>query len=390
LLFSLFYWKEEKKREGWKGDPMEFTISRDELQSALYLMQGVVERRTPIPILGNVLLTAEGDAVIIAATDQQIGVRRKCIVRVKRKGSTTANGRMLHDIVRELPEGEVLLRSLENHWIEIASGKSRFKVVGIDPQEFPAMPRIAREERQVVALPAATLSEMIVRTLFAVSVDETRVNLSGIFLDRSEAGLVRMVATDGHRLAMISRKIEGVTQSNGVILPRKGIVELRRLLEGGDEPVSLATKPPVVHATRGPVELSMRLVEGEFPDYRQVIPTASTRHVGVSLEALEGALRRVSLVSSEISHGIRLAADAGVLRVSSVNPDRGEAEEEIEAEFEGAPLTVGFNARYLLDVLNIMPPGSRVEMSLGDELSPGIIKSEGDADFLYVVMPMRL
>lgn len=370
---------------------MEFTIGRDELQAALYLMQGVVERRTPIPILGNVLLSAEGDGVVVAATDQQIGVRRRCTAKVKKKGATTANGRMLHDIVRELPDGELSLRSFENHWIEISSGKSRFKVVGIDPQEFPAMPRIAKDaEKHVLTVPASTLSEMITRTLFAVSVDETRVNLSGIYVDRSDDSILRLVATDGHRLAMVTRKIDGLTPSSGVILPRKGIVELRRLLEGGEEPISLATKAPVVHAARGAVELSMRLVEGEFPDYRQVIPSNSTRQLGVGLEALEGALRRVSLVSSEISHGIRLAAEPGVLKISSVNPDRGEAEEEIDAEFEGKPIVVGFNARYLLDVLNVVSPGARIEMSLGDELSPGIIKTDDDPEFLYVVMPMRL
>jgi len=370
---------------------MEFTISRDELQAALYLMQGVVERRTPIPILGNVLLTTDAEGLVVAATDQQIGVRRRCAAKVKKKGSTTANGRMLHDIVRELPEGDVSVRGLDNHWIELSSGKSRFKVVGIDPQEFPAMPRIAKEaEKQVASVPAATLAEMIGRTLFAVSVDETRVNLSGIFVDRSEANLLRMVATDGHRLAMVTRPLEGLTESEGVILPRKGIVELRRLLEGGEEPVALATKAPVVHVSRGPVELSMRLVEGEFPDYRQVIPTSSNRQIGVSLEALESALRRVSLVSSEISHGVKLSAERGSLRITSVNPDRGEAEEEIDADVEGKPITVGFNARYLLDVLNVMSPGARVEMSLGDELSPGIIKGDDDGEFIYVVMPMRL
>lgn len=369
---------------------MEFTISREELQSALYLMQGVVERRTPIPILGNVLLSADADGLVVAATDQQIGVRRRCNAKVRKKGSTTANGRMLHDIVRELPDGELSLRGLENHWIEISSGKSRFKVVGIDPQEFPAMPRAAKDADKPAALPAGILAEMITRTLFAVSVDETRLNLSGIYVDRTESGVLRMVATDGHRLALVTRKVDDLAPGQGVILPRKGVVELRRLLEGGEEPVILTSKPPVVHATRGPVELSMRLVEGEFPDYNQVIPSSATRHVSVALDAIEGALRRVSLVSSEISHGIRLQAEPGRLKVSSVNPDRGEAEEEIEAEFEGKAITVGFNARYLLDVLNVLSPGARVDLSLGDELSPGIVRADDDPDFLYVVMPMRL
>jgi DNA polymerase-3 subunit beta len=373
---------------------MEFTISRDELQSALYLMQGVVERRTTVPVLAHVLLTADGDGVVIAATDQQMGVRKRCQARVKKKGSATANGRMLYEIGRELPPGDVTLRELDNHWIEIASGKSRFKVVGIDPQEFPVMPKMPREpDKQALSIPAGTLSEMVTRTLFAVSSDETRVNLSGVFLEAVTPGRVRMVATDGHRLAMVTRDVENAAQAAGFILPRKGIVELKRLLESGEdegELLTLVRKATAVHAARGSVELAMRLVEGEFPDYKQVVPPAPSRKISVDVDAFQAALRRVSLVSSELSHGVRLGCAPGRMKLSSMNPDRGEAEEEVDAEFGGEPVEVGFNARYLLDVLAVLPPTSRVEIGLGDELSPGMFQCTDDPDYIYVVMPMRL
>ncbi len=371
---------------------MEFTISRDEWQGALYLMQGVVERRTTVPVLANVLLTSEGDGVVVAATDQQIGVRRHCTARVKRKGSATANGRILYEIGRELPEGDISVRALENNWVEISAGKSHFKVVGLDPQEFPAMPKMPRDaDKQMLTLPTVTLAEMINRTLFSVSTDETRVNLSGIYLETLENGEVRAVATDGHRLALITRKVAGATPSPGVILPRKGVVELKRLLESGeDESISLGRKGTVVHAARGDVELTMRLIEGDFPDYKQVMPSNANRKLVADLGELQAALRRVSLVSSEMSHGVRLSAESGKLKLSSMNPDRGEAEEEIEAEFSGKAVVVGFNARYLLEVLAVMKPGSRVEIALGDELSPGLIQADDDPDYSYVVMPMRL
>src|SRR5713101_250042 len=191
---------------------MEFTITREELLQGLYLTQGIVERRTTIPILANVLLESAADGISIAATDQEVGVRRLCDAKVKKKGALTTGARKLYEIVRECPEGPLQIRSMENNWIEVSSGKSRFKIVGLDPKEFPAMPAAAdRGDGQAVVVPSAMLREMIQRTIFAVSGDETRLNLSGIFFERVENGKLRMVATDGHRLAMITRPVEGGT-----------------------------------------------------------------------------------------------------------------------------------------------------------------------------------
>jgi DNA polymerase-3 subunit beta len=370
---------------------MEFTIAREELLQGLYLTQGIVERRTTIPILANVLIESVGDGVVVAATDQEIGVRRRCTARVKKKGSLTTMARKLYEIARELPDGDVVLRMLENNWIELSSGRSRFKMVGLDPKEFPSMAAAPKDaDRTAASIPAVTLREMIERTLYAVSTDDTRVNLSGVYAERADKGILRMVATDGHRLAMIARPVEGLRESAGVLLPRKGVHEMNKVLETATDSVQLVVHGGLIHLSSGPVELSMRLVEGEFPDYKQVVPKESERKILVSTGSFLAALRRVSLVSSERTCGIRLQVDGTRMEVSSVNPDLGEAMEEIEVEQEGASLTVGFNARYIMDALQALPLDSRVEIGLNDEVSPALLRSEAEPEYTCVVMPMRL
>ncbi len=368
---------------------MEFTIARDELLQGLYLTQGIVERRTTIPILANVLVESAEDGVAIAATDQEVGVRRRCEAKIKKKGALTTGARKLYEIVRECPEGAIAVRTLENNWIEISSGKSRFRIVGLDPKEFPAMPSPAREPSGA-ALPSEMLREMIARTLFAVSTDETRLNLSGILMESAEKGKVRMVATDGHRLSMITRTVEHGAPSNAVIIPRKGVVEISKVIESGDEPVTIAVQAGVAHASRGRVDLSMRLIEGEFPDYKQVIPQKSERKLLVGVEPLLAALRRVSIVSSERTRGVKMQMEAGKLEISSMNPDVGEANEELAVDYDGSPLSIGFNAKYVMDLLTVLPDSAQVEIGFNDEVSPGVIRCESDPEYLYVVMPMRL
>lgn len=370
---------------------MEFTIERDELLQGLYLTQGIVERRTTIPILANVLIESLENGLSIAATDQEVGVRRRCTAKIKKKGALTTGARKLYEIVRECPEGAIMIRSLENNWIEIAAGKSRFKIVGLDAREFPAMPSAAQgRDRQTLTTASTLLREMIGRTLFAVSTDETRLNLSGILVEVPEAGKLRMVATDGHRLSMITRAVEGGVPANGVIIPRKGVAEISKVLEAGDDPIALTIQGGVAHAARAEVELSMRLVEGEFPDYKQVIPTKSERHLSVGVEPLLAALRRVSIVSSERTRGVKLQMEPGKLEISSINPDVGEANEEIAVEYEGETLSIGFNAKYLMELLTVLPEASEVQIGFNDEVSPGLVQCPTDPEYVYVVMPMRL
>ncbi len=368
---------------------MEFTITRSELLAGLYLTQGIVERRTTVPILSNVLIQAVGDGVVVSATDQEIGVRCRCTASVKRKGVMTAGARKLYEMVREIADGDIRVRQQDNNWIEVSAGKSRFRLVGIDPREFPAMPE-GPAGAGAVRISGETLNELIEHTLFAVSADETRVNLNGVHVECVDAHRLRVVATDGHRLAMITRAVDHAELAKPLTIPRKAIVELRKVLESGDEAVELSIDGGVAHARRGRVEMSMRLIEGEFPDYHQVIPPKSDRIASVPSEQLLAALRRVSLVSSERTRGIKLQLDAQRLELSAINPDIGEAAEEVEVEYDGEPVSIGFNARYLIDVLGVIPPDRRVEIGLTDEVSPGVIRAAGDADYCYIVMPMRL
>lgn len=368
---------------------MEFTIQRSELLAGLYLTQGIVERRTTVPILGNVLIQSGGDGVVIAATDQEIAIRRQCTAAVKKKGTLTAGARKLYEMVREIPDGEVHLRQQDNHWIEVAAGRSRFRLVGLDAREFPAMPE-PPPEAAAIRIGGAVLTEMIEHTLFAVSGDETRPNLNGLHLEQAADGRLRIVATDGHRLAMITRAVEHIALPKPVTLPRKAVMELRKVLESGEEPVELSVQGGAAHAMRGRVQMSMRLVEGEFPDYNQVIPRKSERLVMLEAAALHAALRRVSVVSSERTRGVKLQVDGTRLELSTINPDVGEAAEELEVEYDGEPVGIGFNSRYLLDVLAVLPSDKRVELGLNDEVSPGVLRPAEDPDYCYIVMPMRL
>ncbi len=370
---------------------MEFTILREELLQGLYLMQGIVERRSTIPILANVLIESAGEGISITATDQEIGVRCRCAAKVKKKGSLTAGARKLYEIVRELPDEPITVRSLENHWTEVLSGKSRFKIVGLDPKEFPALRQPdAGDTANSITVPSGLLRRMIELTAFAVSMDDARPNLCGIFFERPEAGTLRLVSTDGHRLSMVTRTVEGGSAGAGVIIPRKGVNEVSKILESGDEPVMIQISANAAHVTRGAVDLSMRLAEGDFPDYKEVVPQKSERRLVLEKEPFLSALRRVSIVSAERTHGVKLQIDSGRVELSAANSDLGEASDELQAEYDGVSFSIGFNARYLIDVLGAIGSTTQVEIGLNDEVSPGVVRYEGDSEFLYVVMPMRL
>jgi DNA polymerase-3 subunit beta len=232
---------------------------------------------------------------------------------------------------------------------------------------------------------------MIERTIFSVSSDETRYNLNGVFIEEVRDGKVRMVATDGHRLALIERGIGSFGLSKGVILPRKGLAELRRLLEGAEEgEVSVGFKENMGLVLKGNVELFMRLIEGDFPDYSKVIPKDNPQIAHLDLEDFLHALRRVSILSSERYKGIKVELKPGKASISASNPELGEAVEEIEMEYQGKALTVGFNARYLIDVLSVLGEGGNIEIALKDDVSPSILRKSDDDGYLYVIMPMRL
>ncbi len=377
---------------------MKLSIARDELQKGLARIQAVVEQRNSMPILSNVLLEARKGSkaskeqnLQLAATDLEVGIRSLQTADVDQEGELTISAKKIFELVRELPDEPVQLESTENSYLTIRCARAEFSLAGTSADEYPTLPDFT--PKKTACVQAALLSSMIERTMYAASVDETRYNLNGVHLEvQSKSGGIRMVATDGHRLAYADRvlgsDVTGLT--DGVIIPRKGLAELRRLAdeEEGDE-IELAFEGNHGLARKGGVTLVMRLIEGEFPDYHQVIPKESTCHLIISSEALIHALRRVAVFSSERSRSVKLELSTGKLALSSKNPDLGEAREELDVDFNNEPLEIGLNARYLLDAIGAMKT-KEVQLSFRDPLSPVQIVPSGEADSLAVVMPMRL
>lgn len=371
---------------------MELGLAREELVQALYLTQGVVERRNTLPILSNVLLEAADDALLVTASDLEIGIRRKCGASVKKRGAVTVNARKLYEIAREIPADAVLLRALGTGLVEVQGGRSHFRMVSLDAKDFPELPFGSGASGGArIRVTGKLLGSMIDRTVFAVSTDETRFNLSGVLLEVPSSEELRMVATDGHRLALVSRAVAGAQSAHSITLPRKGLQELRRLLETGvDEEVEIVVSPRELRLLASGVELFMRAIEGEFPDYRQVIPKETSNRVQVGRDDLLSAVRRVSLLASERSRGVKLQLERGRLEISANSPDLGDASEELEVEYAGEAMVVGFNGRYLLDVLAVHGEGDHIEIGLTNAVGPGTVRSEEDPDYTYVIMPMRL
>lgn len=375
---------------------MDFEIDRAQFLEGLSLTQGVVEKRNTLPILSNVLIEpSESGGISILATDLDVGVRRTCQCSIRDGGKLTINARKLYEIVREITGDSVRVRGADKFAVEILSGKSRFKLLGLNPEEFPSIPGLtAKPGKAAASMRATTLDfgRMIESTIFAVSMDETRFNLSGVYVEDHD-GWLRMVATDGHRLAMIDGKVEGKLPEKGAILPRKGLAEVLKLLESGTEktdPVTFLLEGSIAKVVRGHSELFMRLIDGEFPDYRQVIPKKGKCSIVLPREDFLKALRRVSILSTERSRGVRLTLRSETLEVQTNNPDLGEATEELTISYTGPDLAIGFNARYLLEALDAMQDTENVEFSVNDDVSPGVVHPEGDERYCYVVMPMRL
>jgi len=368
---------------------MEFKAKRGGLIATLYWTQSIVERRNTMPILANVLIEAQKGTIRITATDLEVGVRGEVEGEVAREGTVTVNAKKLYEIIREAPDEQIQLKRLENDWVEIRSGKSVFKIVGLDAKEFPQFPKF--DAKSLSTTPASTLREMIEHTIFSVSTDETRYSLNGVYVEQGEGGKVRMVATDGHRLAFDEKSLGSLGLSKGVILPRKGLAELKKLLESGeDSAVSIGFKDNMGLITKDRIELFMRLIDGDFPDYTKVIPQGNPNIAKLEHEELLQALRRVSILSSERYKGIKMEFADGRVSISANNPDLGEAVEEIEAEYKGKPMSIGFNARYLIDVLGVLGGDGEIDVELKDELSPSVIRKNGVDNYLYVLMPMRL
>ena len=376
---------------------MELKIKKTDFLNLLRWSQGIVEKRGTMPILSNLLLEGTASGLKVSATDLEISLVAEGVAETKTTGRVVVNARNLYDIVKEVPEEVIRITKKGDFGIEVASGKARFRVIGMNPEEFPALPKVS--DKNEIKVDGTEFEDMIEKTFCAASTDETRYTLNGLFLTKISKGdkvFFRVVATDGHRLSYTERETGSApgtsTQWNltqGIIVPRKGVTEIRNLIAAGEGDLKVAVDEKAILVRKGKIELTIRLIEGEFPAYEQVVPKKVEKVVSVDRGLLNGALRRASIMTSDQARGVKLAFGSGTLEVSASHPDLGEVSEEIAIDYKGANFQVGFNPKYFLDVLAILED-EKVVLELKDEVSPCVIRSEFDRGFLALVMPMRI
>ena len=372
---------------------MKVTVERAELLKSLGHVHRVVERRNTIPILANVLIRAERSKLAFKATDLDLEVTETIAAEVSPGGSTTVPAHMFYEIVRKLPEGAqiVLEASGDRATLAIRAGRSRFTLQTLPESDFPDL--AAGEMTHSFKLPAAELKRLIDKTQFAISTEETRYYLNGIYLHAAgtaQAPTLRAVATDGHRLAQIELELPaGAKGMAGIIVPRKTVGEVQRLIEDSEAEVTIELSQGKIRFTFGDVVLTSKLIDGTFPDYSRVIPVGNDKELVVDKKEFEQAVDRVSTVSSERGRAVKLSLSNGRLMLSVTNPDSGSATEEVEVEYTADPLDIGFNSRYLLDIAAQIE-GEAAVLKLADPGSPTLIQDKDSKGALYVLMPMRV
>lgn len=372
---------------------MKLTIDRSSLLKSLAHVQGVVERRNTIPILGNVMLSARDGTLGMTATDMDLALVEIAPSDISQEGATTVSAHTLYDIVRKLPEGaQVEIDSGgEENQLTIRSGRSKLSLATLPSEDFPVMAE--GDLPHNFTLSSEALGGLIDRTRFAMSTEETRYYLNGLYFhpaDQEGAPVLRVVATDGHRLARMEMPLpSGADGMPGVIVPRKTVGELSKLIDeiGGDVEVSLS-ETKIRFAFDG-VVLTSKLIDGTFPDYNRVIPFANDKSLEVSTKIFAKAVDLVSTISTEKSRAIKLAVDQGNLVLSATSPDAGSATEELEVEYADSALEIGFNSRYLLDITQQIE-GDSAQFMLSDGASPTLVRDKADPAALYVLMPMRV
>jgi DNA polymerase-3 subunit beta len=372
---------------------MKITVERADLLKSLGHVHRVVERRNTIPILANVLIKAEKSKLGFKATDLDLEITETIAAEVGPSGSTTVPAHMFYEIVRKLPEGAqiVLEASNDRAVLAIKAGKSRFTLQTLPESDFPDL--AAGDMTHKFKLGAADLKKLIDKTQFAISTEETRYYLNGIYLHTAgtgKAATLRAVATDGHRLAQYELPLpSGASGMPGVIVPRKTVGEVQRLIEDAEAEVSIELSQGKIRFTLNDVVLTSKLIDGTFPDYARVIPQGNDKELTVDKKEFEQAVDRVSTVSSERGRAVKLSLSNGKLMLSVTNPDSGSATEEIEVEYGSDPLDIGFNSRYLLDIAAQIE-GEAAVLKLADPGSPTLIQDRDAKGALYVLMPMRV
>ena len=366
---------------------MKIQVGRNELLTAVQSVIGVVERRQTLPVLSNLLLDAQKDELVITGTDLELELVSRAVIRCQAPGKTTVPARKLFDICRGLPEGAELTLDSSGDKLTLKSGKSRFTLATLRPDEFPSLGSVASP--RVIKLAKKDLRTLMERTQFAMANQDVRYYLNGMLL-HVMAKRLRAVATDGHRLAMSELAQDtGLKEETQLILPRKAVLELMRLLEANDDIVELRLADNLFQADLDVIRLTSKLIDGRFPDYERVIPEGGDRHLKANRELVRAALSRTAILSNEKFRGVRLQLAEGKLRLSTHNPEHEEAEEELDVNYTGAALEIGFNVNYLLDALGAMQ-SEDFQMELKGPDASGLLQESATAGSKYVVMPMRL
>jgi DNA polymerase III subunit beta len=373
---------------------MEITVSRAELLRELTATQSVVERKTTIPILSNFLIEAADDHLTITATDLDQSIKTSCAAKVKKPGACTIPARKLYDYIKLLGDGDISIKLMDNHWVQIRSGRSNTKMVGMARANFPQVP--AFPEAGLMKLSSASLKNMIGKTIFAISNEESRYTLNGALLILKAESLA-MVATDGHRLAHIEKSGETLTNISGekrTLIPRKALSELQSLLSNSDaEQIDFADDDHTLFFRVGHRTLTSRKLTGQFPNYEAVLPRDNNKFIVVRSEDLMASIQRVAQFADERSGAVKMRLEQNELKISSSSTDSGESEDTIETPYSFDAIVVGFNSSYLIDFLKAVGSAGEVRLEFKDAQSAGQVRPE-DADeeyrYRYIIMPMRI
>ena len=384
----------EVEKPAVQGSAMEITVSRQELVKELTATQSVVERKTTIPILSNFLIEADGDRLTITATDLDQSIRTSAAVKVKKPGSCTIPARKLYDYIKLLPDGDISIKLLENHWVQIRSGRSNTKMVGMARANYPQVPEFPTMAATTISTVA--LKTLINRTIFAISNEESRYTLNGALLVIKAESLA-MVATDGHRLSYVEKPnevLEGISGEKRVLIPRKALQELQQLLNNTEaEKIEFADDEHTLFFRVGHRTLSTRKLSGQFPNFEAVMPRDNTKFAVVRSSELSAAIQRVAQFADERSGAIKLRLEGNELKISSSSTESGESEDTIDTPYASDPIMVGFNSIYILDFLKALNNEGEVRLEFKDSQSAGQMRPEDpDAEYRYryVLMPMRI
>ncbi len=370
---------------------MKLDINRDLFSRALAKVQGVLSRKAAMPVLSNVYIEVDANGLMkLAASDLDVTYDGQLQCRCIDAGAVTVDGKRLFDVVRSMPDEEVHLEVNAENQVKISCINTEFVLLGHSVDAYPPLPNSANVA--LSSLDGFALKELLERTMLSISTDESRPNLNGVYLEFIDDGRIRMVSTDGHRLSRGEKSVEGSAQlpdKDGIIIPKKGVVELKKLLDevGAEVSIGFIDNNLVVRASN--ISLYIRLIDAAFPDYQQVIPKSSERIITLDRIPFLQSLKRIGLLASERTHGVRIELNAGLMTLLSDNPDLGKAREEIEVEYDGPSMIIAFNAKYIQDILSTLG-AEKVEMALNEALSPGLFREHESDDYLFVIMPMRI